>query len=92
MPAYRNAQKVGKFRAGDFLVISDESGFACWNSDTKVDWKGYKTIASEYDAKHPQLIIYPRQDKISVNNPRPQIAEDDDLTFGVGIASELNFL
>ncbi len=87
MPKYMQTSK--KYVAGDFKVISDESGFTVMNSDTRLDWKGYKVANSEWEEKQPQLIIYPRQDRIAVDNPRPESENDADLTFGEGVASEL---
>lgn len=87
MPAYRKHKE--KYRAGDFKVRSDESGFTVLNSDTRLDWKGHKVAKSEWEEKHPQLIIYPHEDKISVNNPRPTSEDDADLPFGEGNAEDL---
>ncbi len=87
MPAYRKHKE--KYIAGDYKVRSDESGFTVMNSDTRLDWKGHKVAKSEWEAKHPQLIIYPRDDKISVNNPRPTSENDADLPFGEGNADDL---
>ncbi len=87
MARYRKHRN--KYRAGDFKVRSDESGLTVMNSDTRLDWKGNKVAKSEWEEKHPQLIIYPRQDKISVNNPRVTPEDDDELTFGEGDADDL---
>ncbi len=87
MPKYRQSER--KYVAGDFKVISDESGLTGMNSDTRLDWKGYKVFDSEWEEKHPQLIIYPRQDKIAVNNPRPESENDADLPWGEGNAEDL---
>lgn len=87
MPAYRKHKEI--YRAGDFKVRSDESGFTVMNSDTRLDWKGYKVAKSEWEKKHPQLIIYPREDKISVNNPRVTPEDDSELVFGEGNAADL---
>ena len=87
MPKYRKHKEV--YRAGDFKVRSDESGLTVMDSETRVTWEGYKVHTSEWDPKHPQLIIYPHQDKISVDNPRPTSELDEDLPFGEGNANDL---
>ncbi len=87
MPKYRKHKKV--YKPGDFKVRSDESGLTVMNSETKLTWRGLKVHESEWDEKHPQLIIYPRQDKIQVNNSRPTSENDDDLPFGEGDIDEL---
>lgn len=87
MPKYRKHKEI--YRAGDFKVRSDESGFTVMNSETRLTWEGYKVHASEWDEKHPQLIIYPHQDKISVDNARPTPELDEDLPFGEGNKDDL---
>ena len=74
---------------GDFKVRSDESGLTVMNSETRLTWKGYKVAKDEWDEKHPQLIIYPRTDKISVENPRPTPEDDSQLNFGEGDPNDL---
>ncbi len=87
MPQYRKHK--AKYIPGDFKVRSDESGFTVLNSDTRLDWKGHKVAKSEFEPKHPQLIIYPREDKISVNNPRVTPEDDDELIFSETTAADL---
>lgn len=78
-----------KYRPGDFKVRSDESGLTVMASNTMVQWDNLRVARSEFDPKHPQLIIYPRQDKISVENARPTPEDDADLCFGEGNAADL---
>lgn len=87
MPKYRKHKMI--YRPGDFKVRSDESGFTVMNSETRLTWEGYKRLASEWEEKHPQLIIYPREDRIDVHNSRPTSESDDDLTFGEGNRDDL---
>lgn len=87
MARYRKHKEI--YRAGDFKLISDESGFTVMASQTRVTWEGYRVLSSEWDPKHPQLIIYPHEDKISVDNPRPESDLDSDLLFGEGNANDL---
>ena len=87
MPKYRKHK--AKYRAGDFKVRSDESGFTVMNSETRLTWRGYKVTQQEFDEKHPQLIIYPRNDRIAVENARPTPEDDADLNFGEGNADDL---
>lgn len=78
-----------KYIPGDFKARSDESGFTVMNSETRLTWQGHKVAKNEWEKKEDQLIIYPRDDKISVNNPRPTSENDNDLPFGEGNADEL---
>ena len=87
MPKYNKHKE--KYKPGDFKVRSDESGFTVMNSETQVTWEGYKVLSSEWDEKHPQLIIYPHEERISVHNPRPTSENDADLPFGEGNADDL---
>ena len=77
MPKYRKHKMI--YRPGDFKVRSDESGLTVMNSETKVTWEGYKRHKDEFDEKHPQLIIYPHDDRIDVHNSRPTSEDDADL-------------
>jgi hypothetical protein len=77
------------YRAGDYKVISDESGLTVMNSECKTTWRGYKVHASEYDAKQPQLTINPRNESIAVKDARPESETDDGLTFAEGVRDEL---
>lgn len=87
MAKYRKHKEV--YRPGDYKVRSDESGLTVMNSETRLTWDGHKVAKSEFEEKHPQLIIYPHDDKISVNNPRPTSENDADLPFGEGNADDL---
>lgn len=88
MGKYRKHKEV--YKPGDFKVRSDESGLTVMNSECQLTWRGLKVHHSEWDPKHPQLIIYPRQDRIQVNNPRPTSEDDSDLPFGEGNADDLS--
>ena len=77
------------YRPGDFKVRSDESGLTVMNSQTRLTWDNHKVLFSEWEPKHPQLIIYPHDDHIAVNNPRPTSENDADLPFGEGDANDL---
>ena len=87
MAKYRKHRE--RYRKGDFKVRSDESGLTVMNSETRLTWEGYKVHKSEWEEKHPQLIINPRNDKISVENPRPTSEDDADLPIGEGNADDL---
>lgn len=87
MPTYR--KHLQKYKPGDYKVRSDESGLTVMNSETRLDWKGNKVALSEWEEKHPQLIIYPRNDKISVNNPRVTPEDDAELDFSEVKVSDL---
>lgn len=87
MPKYRKHKKV--YRPGDYKIRSDESGFTVMDSETRLTWEGHKVAKSEWEKKEAQLIIYPHDDKISVENPRPTSDLDADLPFGEGNADDL---
>ena len=87
MAKYRKHNSV--YRPGDYKVRSDESGLTIMNSETRLTWEGYKVHKSEWEEKHPQLILNPRDDKISVDNPRPTSESDADLPFGEGNKDDL---
>jgi len=87
MAKYRKHKMI--YKPGDFKVRSDESGLTCMDSQTKLTWEGYKREKSEWDPKHPQLIIYPHEDRVAVQNSRPTSEDDADLPFGEGDADDL---
>jgi hypothetical protein len=78
-----------RYVPGDYKVRSDESGLTVMDSDTRLTWEGYKVARSEWDPKHPQLILYPRSERVGVNNPRPTSENDADLPWGEGNANDL---
>ena len=78
-----------KYRPGDYKVRSDESGLTVMNSECRVTWRGHKVRANEFDIKHPQLTLHPRNDKIAVRDPRPTSENDDDLPWGEGNKNDL---
>ena len=87
MPKYRKHKD--KYRPGDFKVRCDNTGLTYMDSECAVQWDGLKVSKENFDIKHPQLIIYPHQDKIAVDNARPTAENDDDLPFGEGNRNDL---
>jgi len=78
-----------KARPGDHKVRDDLTGFTYMRSECQFTWDN-KLVPSEYfDEKHPQLIVKPHQDKISVANPRPTPEDDANLPFGEGNRDDL---
>lgn len=59
------------------------------HSDTRLTWDNKRVATDEWEEKHPQLIIYPRQDKIAVDDARPTPEDDNDLPFGEGNRNDL---
>ena len=86
---HRYHRHKNKYVAGDYKVRCDVSGLTVMNSKTMITWDNKKVAVSEWDPKHPQLILHPRQDKISVDNPRPTPELDSELPFGEGKAEDL---
>ena len=87
MPKYIKHKMV--YRPGDYKVRSDESGLTVMNSECRLTWQGWKVHKDEWFEKHPQLIIYPKNDRIMVDNPRPTPELDSDLVFGEGNKDDL---
>lgn len=78
-----------KYRPGQHKVRDDITGLTTMSGRTRVQWNGLLVDDSSFEEKHPQLIIYPRNDKIAVEEARPTPEDDNDLPFGEGNASEL---
>lgn len=78
-----------KYRPGDYKIRCDNSGLTYMNSDCVLQWDGLKVARENFEVKHPQLIIYPHEDRVDINNPRPTSENDDDLPWGVGVADDL---
>ena len=78
-----------KYRPGQHKVRDDISGLTTMSGRTMEQWNDLIVDKSSFEEKHPQLIIYPRRDKIAVDEARPTPEDDNDLPFGEGDASEL---
>jgi len=79
----------GKAIPGDYKVRDDITGFTYMRSECKFTWDNKLAPKEFYDEKHPQLIVKPRQDKISVADPRPTPEDDANLPFGEGNKDDL---
>jgi hypothetical protein len=61
----------------DAVAIDDISGFKVKYKDLKTQWDGVRTVAREFDEKHPQLTpATPGPDSRPLKDPRPD--NDDD--------------
>jgi hypothetical protein len=59
---------------GDHKVISDLSGFEHLRSECRKTWDGLIVHHTDYDPKHPQLIIKPKRERVGVKDARPDQA------------------
>jgi len=76
-------------RPGDYKVRDDLTGFTYMSSECSFTWDN-KLVPNEFfDEKHPQLIVKPHQDNISVANPRPTPEDDNNLPFDEGNKDDL---
>lgn len=67
------------YRRSDYNVISDIDGQKYKRSQMSKNWKGQiVNTQTEFEPKHPQLTIRPRQESIAVQDPRTQ-GEDPPL-------------
>lgn len=78
-----------EYKPGDYLVRCDTTGQIVLRSQTRINWRGVLQRISTFDPKHPQLEIRDRDEKIAVENPRPESDNDDDLIFGEGDPDKL---
>jgi len=69
-------KKKSTFISGDHNVISDISGQKFKSSEMVKNWKNQLVNrVTEFEPKHPQLTIRPRQEKIAVQETRTQGAD-----------------
>lgn len=57
---------------GDHKVICDRSGFECLRSECRLEWNGKLVRKDFWEPRHPQDIIRPRREDISVPDARPE--------------------
>lgn len=81
--------KKRHYRKGDHKVRDDIYGLTEMHSDMRTTWDNKLVHKDFFDVKHPQLIIYPKQEKISIIDARPTPEDDNLLTFGEGKAEDL---
>lgn len=81
--------KQRHYQKDDHKVRDDIYGLTEMASEMRMTWDNKLVHKDFFDEKHPQLIINPRQDKISIVNARPTPEDDDCLTFGEGNAEDL---
>lgn len=51
-------------------VIDDIDGFKIRSDKTRIDWRGFISSNDNWSERHPQLTLRPRDEQISVVNPR----------------------
>jgi len=61
---------------GDYNMTSDRNGRVYKRSEMRKEWTGNWVHKSEWEPKHPQLVIIPRVEKIA---EQPARSEDDPL-------------
>ena len=61
------------YRPGDALAICDSCGMRFYLSELKKDWRGFMVCKKDYEPRHPQDSVRPRNDRITVPNARPQV-------------------
>lgn len=77
------------YRKGDHKVRDDIYGLTEMASNMSMTWDNKLVNKDFFDVKHPQLIINPRQEKISVPNARPTPEDDSLLPMGEGSREDL---
>jgi len=68
----RRRRSKNNFVSGDWNVISDYSGQKYKRSQCRYTWDGWLVGNDEWEAKHPQIDIKGRDEKISVPDSRPR--------------------
>jgi len=81
--------KKRHYQPGQHKVRDDIYGLTEMSGDMMMTWDNKLVVKEFFDEKHPQLIINPRQDKISITNARVTPEDDSELTFGEGNAEDL---
>jgi hypothetical protein len=76
------------YRSGDHLAICDRCGRRGYRSKMRLTWDKLLTHPECYDARHPQELIKPRREKVSVKDPRPE-GQDVFLSPGDVTADDL---
>ena len=74
---------------GDHKVRCDVSGLTFLRSECRITWDNKLVGKQYYDEKHPQLILKPRQDNISIKDARPTPEDDSLLPSGEGNPNKL---
>jgi len=67
-----SGRRKNRYIAGDYNVISDQSGRKFKRSECKFTWDGLLVAISEWEPKQPQLDIRGRDEKIAVKDARPR--------------------
>lgn len=81
--------KKRSYKKGQHKLRDDIYGLTIMSGDASKTWRNLLVDKAFFDEKHPQLIINPRQDKISIVNGRPTPEDDESLPFGEGNVDDL---
>lgn len=81
--------KKRSYIKGDHKVRDDIYGLTEMASDMRLTWDNKLVHKDFFDEKHPQLILNPRQEHISIKNGRPTPEDDESLNFGEGRVEDL---
>lgn len=76
-------------RPGDYLMVSDRTGFTRPASTMRREWNGAIVESSKWEPQHPQMKLPARRDDQSVPEARPQRTPEfvGPLTTTLGIAA-----
>lgn len=66
-----------RFKAGDWLVTDEESGFECYASQVKQDWQGQYVRAKYADGQHPSDKIKIPVDQVGVPFSTGKVSTDE---------------
>lgn len=63
------------YKPGSHYKICDRTGFKVRAEDTREEWTGAIVSKAVFEMRQPQDMVRGREDKQSVNNPRPRVAD-----------------
>jgi hypothetical protein len=63
------------YKPSEHLAICDSCGYRFHSSELRKDWRGFMVCKKDYEPRHPQDFVTSSPDKISVKDPRPEVAD-----------------
>jgi len=63
---------VSVVKPGDYYIICDKTGFKVLRSEARMQWNGLLVRKESWTPRHPQDVVQPKYDDISVRDARPE--------------------
>lgn len=71
--------KARDYKAGDYYIVCDYSGFKIKRSEARMTWDGYLVRKDFWEQRQPQDFVRGRRDKISIPPGQSRGESTDDF-------------